>query len=767
LSGEVAFRATEFTVGESGPRAMPGALPPSSAYTYAVELGLDEAADNPEATVRFDRPLIMYLENFLEMPVGGVVPAGFYDRRRKRWVAVKDGRVVKVVSIKDGRAQLDVDGDGQPDRLDWSPELGLTSEELDKLGKLYKAGQTLWRVPVEHFTPYDLNWSPAPQLQDLPDPEPLDLEELEEDPCTASGSIIEADNRVLGEVLPLVGTPFALSYRSDRQASRTQTLQLRVWGSDAIPEVLTHVEVDLEIAGQRIRQRIERAQLRPNMVVPITWDGLDAFGRPVFGRQGGQIVVRYVTNVPYQDPDQEDERSFGRPASDRVASDVPRAVVETVRRVPVTLGRFDARASHGMGGWMLDVQHAYDPVRQELYPGVGPRRERTNYERVVRPAVDMAALDASMELPFALQGATPYNLAVGPDGSLYHLIQVHFAAEGGTQAGLQIVRYDPKTTRWSHIAGRVLSSDDPALERCQTLIGGCTGSGPKELILPARPGADRATNIKTRLSVSPIDGTIYVTTGWGCVHEISPAGEVKVAFGKCTGEQAAVEVDGQTYLTWGIWDVDVSPQGVLYVSTGTYVFARWTADQWSYVAGGGATFWDGTAQNNSQFFAVSISAQADGALYLRDYTGVMHRRADGTWTRWSDPALMLDQVAFLEERLPSMDVDVDAQGRLYASGRYGVFRLRDEGGWEAIIGGTPPDQAPVGPGGERRRAAQDIPASAAITEIYDFAIGDDGVIWSTFIKPGRLDANLRRVEPPFPELGSESYTLITASGYTL
>lgn len=37
------IRATEYTVGENGPQAMPGPLPPTSGYTYAVELSVDEA----------------------------------------------------------------------------------------------------------------------------------------------------------------------------------------------------------------------------------------------------------------------------------------------------------------------------------------------------------------------------------------------------------------------------------------------------------------------------------------------------------------------------------------------------------------------------------------------------------------------------------------------------------------------------------------------------------------------------------------------------
>jgi PKD repeat protein len=56
-------RATEYTVGEDGPPAMPDELPPGVNYTYCVELSVDEAAG--AASVVFDRPLYHYVENFL------------------------------------------------------------------------------------------------------------------------------------------------------------------------------------------------------------------------------------------------------------------------------------------------------------------------------------------------------------------------------------------------------------------------------------------------------------------------------------------------------------------------------------------------------------------------------------------------------------------------------------------------------------------------------------------------------------------------------
>ena len=49
-------RATEYTVGENGPEAMPAQLPPTSGYTYAVDLTVDEAMASGASDVSFDKP---------------------------------------------------------------------------------------------------------------------------------------------------------------------------------------------------------------------------------------------------------------------------------------------------------------------------------------------------------------------------------------------------------------------------------------------------------------------------------------------------------------------------------------------------------------------------------------------------------------------------------------------------------------------------------------------------------------------------------------
>src|SRR5207237_5767885 len=87
----LSVRATEYTVGPNGPSTMPAELPPTSAYTYAVEFSVDEAKTAGAIDVRFSSPLPFHVENFLGFPVGTIVPLGSYDRARGVWVPADRG----------------------------------------------------------------------------------------------------------------------------------------------------------------------------------------------------------------------------------------------------------------------------------------------------------------------------------------------------------------------------------------------------------------------------------------------------------------------------------------------------------------------------------------------------------------------------------------------------------------------------------------------------------------------------------------------------
>ena len=103
-------RATEYTVGPNGPTAMPAILPGLSGYTYCVELSVDEAISAGAIAVVFSQPVVTYVENFLKFPVGTDIPVGIYDRSKAVWVPSANGRIVKIVSITAGMADVDTNG---------------------------------------------------------------------------------------------------------------------------------------------------------------------------------------------------------------------------------------------------------------------------------------------------------------------------------------------------------------------------------------------------------------------------------------------------------------------------------------------------------------------------------------------------------------------------------------------------------------------------------------------------------------------------------
>ena len=76
---------------------MPGELPPTSAYTYAVEYSVDEANKDQAVDVQFDKPIVTYVDNLVGFKAGTKVPMGYYDREQAQWIPAKDGVVIAIV----------------------------------------------------------------------------------------------------------------------------------------------------------------------------------------------------------------------------------------------------------------------------------------------------------------------------------------------------------------------------------------------------------------------------------------------------------------------------------------------------------------------------------------------------------------------------------------------------------------------------------------------------------------------------------------------
>jgi hypothetical protein len=137
---------------------MPGTLPANSGYTYAADFTADEAQASGAISVTFSRPVEFYLQNFLNLPVGEVVPMGFYDQQKGQWIPSPNGRVISIIDITttNGISEAEIDvGAGQPATATVLAALGITADELHQLALLYQPGQSLWRVPLRHFTNFD------------------------------------------------------------------------------------------------------------------------------------------------------------------------------------------------------------------------------------------------------------------------------------------------------------------------------------------------------------------------------------------------------------------------------------------------------------------------------------------------------------------------------------------------------------------------------------------------------------------------------------
>ncbi|WP_084284650.1 NHL domain-containing protein [Solirubrobacter soli] len=370
LGDTLNIRATEFTIGDSGPAAMPGELPPTSAYTYAVEYSVDEADAQKAVDVEFDKPVVTYVDNLLDFPAGTAVPMGYYDREKAQWVAAKNGIVIKIVGESGGRAQLDVTGDGRPDSV---TTLGIDDAELQKLAQLYDPGKSLWRAAIDHFTPWDYNWPYG-----LPDGAggpgqggPNGGDPPGDDPCNSHGSIILCENQVLGERSPISGTPYTLAYQSDRVPGRRtgDTLVVPLTGA-TLPPSLKRVDLQIDVAGRTFKFPFTP---KVNDSYTFVFDGKDAYGRRVQGRQKADITLDYVYPAVYRTPDTF-QSSFAQVGGAILSTNSTRTEISVAQRWSGVVGDGLQAPASALAGWSIDVHHTYDPVGHTLYLGDGSKR---------------------------------------------------------------------------------------------------------------------------------------------------------------------------------------------------------------------------------------------------------------------------------------------------------------------------------------------------------------------------------------------------------
>jgi hypothetical protein len=357
----ITTRVTEYRTAES----MPAKLPPTSAFTWCAELSVDGAE-----RVQFDKPVIVWVDNFLGFPVGEIVPVGYYDRDRAQWLPMKNGVVVRLLDTdSDGIVDaLDADGDGQPDDLDKN---GSTRNEVLGLddNQRYAAGATFWRAAITHFSPIDFNW-PFGLPPDATPPNPkfqpyADLQKEDgKDPRQCLGSFLEEKSRVFHEDIPVPGTDLTLHYASSRAAGYKPGVITVPASGESVPNSLIKIVVKAEVAGRKYEVTLPP---EPKQLAQIEWDGRDHLGRPVSGSLMAHVEIGFVYYGVYY-----------RAASigDAFAQPGLSSLIIPSRQEAVSWKSVDVPIVRGIGtiaeGWTLSPHHFVSPVdSSRIFKGDG------------------------------------------------------------------------------------------------------------------------------------------------------------------------------------------------------------------------------------------------------------------------------------------------------------------------------------------------------------------------------------------------------------
>jgi RHS repeat-associated protein len=733
--GSINVRATEFTVGPQGPAQMPGTLPANSGYTYAVDLTVDEAQAAGAKDVQFSKPVALYNDNFLDVPVGANIPVGYYDQVKGRWVPSQDGRVIKIVGITGGRADVDITGDGVAEDSTALAALGIDNAERDRLATLYSSGKSLWRVEVTHFTTWDSNmgrWFPdgwsAPNGRPLVGSDPTN-------PCTESMSIIECETQTLGEQLPVAGTPYFLAYRSDRQLGRVGkgTVRIPLTGT-TVPNGVKRVELQVEVAGRRLDSTFAAT---PTQSYVYRWDGRDAYDRLVQGVQRATISVGYVYDAVYVTPSQLQSETFGQYKIAGITAIPARQEIVAWQTQEVVLGGVDARTAIGLGGWTLSAHHFYDPARRLLYLGTGERRDAEGLAGTITSFAGTGVAGFSGDGGPATSAKLdfPVGVAVGPDGSVYI----------SEYNNMRIRKVDP-----------------------QGIITTVAGNGSSSISGDGGPATQAGIGQVFRFDVSG-DGTITFGADFVArVRQITPNGIIQTVAGTGSGGYSG---DGgpatQATISQHPREAQHMPDGSLYFIDGDNHRVRRISPSGniSTVAGTGTAGFSstdtmaGTARLN---LPEALAVGPDGSLYIEDGDNIRIRRITpdgrikviwGTGSSGSSGDGGLGTSAKIGYQ--AQGIDADANGALYLA-EWDWCRIRRLGTDRIVttVAGT----GSCGFGGDGGPATQ-----ARLNKPYDVATAPDG---SIYIADGSNN-RARRISPPFPGFSGGDIAVASEDGSEL
>lgn len=650
----LSIRATEYSVGANGLNAMRAVLPPTSGYTYCVELTTDEGLNAGASAIRLSQPVPFYVENFLDLPVGGKVPSGYYDPDRGVWVPVDDGRIVAVVAEAGGRATLDVDGDGVADEGAALAALGITDDELGRLAQLYAPGQSLWRVPLPHFSCWDHNWPIGPPSDaTAPNrPHPTQRYAPSGGVCQSGGTILSCPDKVVGARVDVTGTSFSMHYRSNRaRGFRAATaLDISLTGA-SFPASLKRIDLEVFVAG---RHFTESFTPRPIGVHSFIWDRKDAYGRSLQGLHKVETRLGYTYKGQVQKPAVY-ARSFALFGALPITGSLARQEITIWQPFYNALGSLDALGV-GLGGWTIDIHHFYDPLGRTLYRGDGSVRSEARFtgqsalviETVAGTGAAGFGGDGGDATAASLDG--PGDVATGADGVLYiadtenNRIRMvgldgaittfagtgaaDFSGDGGPAVGAELyapigIAVGPDgSIYFSELSNHRVRRVDR-----DGVIDTVAGSGPAGSPWVGGFSGDDGPATQARLDKPQgiaVDsaGCIYIAdSGNARIRRVGTDGTITTVAGG--GSEYSSDIPATQKKLLGSNDVALAENGTLYVADILYkrIFSVRSDGVIRVVAGNGKSGFagdEGPALDASFDVPTAITVGPDGTLYIAD-----------------------------------------------------------------------------------------------------------------------------------------------------
>lgn len=644
----LSFRITEYTRGENGPQRMPADLPAGIAYTHAVELSADEAIAQNAKHIVFSKPVSYYVDNFLNIPIGYGVPFGALNPDTKLWEGQRDGVVLKILAVQNGIASLDVKGQGQPATSAELAEFNITSEELAKLGSMYAAGKSLWRVQTTHFSSIDLNFLEADLAESFFGVgDAYGRGKLAHGTCSDCGSVINVHRATLQEKIETAVLPFDLWYSSENAQPKVDDTIIRVpLTGPTITNDLISTEYDIQVGGQRIQGT---GLAKPNQLVTLQWDGKDAYGRPYPYQVTAKAFVRHKYRRSYGIPKAPNGQSWAVSVQNLVITlNDQREGTYVDRFSSTTLGNNVFGETFGINGWTPSILHAFNPDTKTVYFGNGTSREIDETLRTIFSIAGATSSSAPKDGTLALNNpiGTPASLAASPDGGIYF-----------SNSELAKVMKIDADGYLSTIAG--------------SGVGPSSGDG--------GPAANAVFSSISIIAVGP-DGSLYIVEkNAGTIRKVTPDGIIR-RFAGAGGSVIKVEdnIPAVQVRFGAITGVVPSKDGSVYVSDGSnHVVYKITTDGILHrFAGTGVAGFSGddgmalTAQLN---FPTVSDIGLNGEVYINDYSNELIRLVDGSGNirtvvgmRNSTGQPTQDGVPALSTRISRVtDVKIAKNGNIY------------------------------------------------------------------------------------------------------